>query len=244
VSSSPNFVTSKIIFSFFKLWRASSFEPGDDPKFSVSLLFNKADAQGISALEQQYNTVLQADFDGSLPYGAKPGWLVDGAVRYPSDPFYADKMILNCSQSAERPPQILDMATTPIMDQSKAGSGFDGHALISFYGYQGGSKGISASIHGVMVDSKQHDLGGNSVDAVEGFAQSGFAQSGYAPTHPPVQQPTHPPVQQPPVQQPPQTTQAPPTKPVMLPAANGQTYDQLIAAGWTDAQLIEHKFMA
>lgn len=31
---------------------------------------------------------------------------------------------------------------------------------------------------------------------------------------------------------------------VMLPAANGATYEQLIAAGWTDAQLVQHGMMA
>ena len=30
----------------------------------------------------------------------------------------------------------------------------------------------------------------------------------------------------------------------MLPAAGGATYEQCIAAGWTDALLIEHKMMA
>lgn len=36
-----------------------------------------------------------------------------------------------------------------------------------------------------------------------------------------------------------------PTKPihVMLPAANGVTYEQYIAAGWTEAQLIQHGYM-
>lgn len=33
-----------------------------------------------------------------------------------------------------------------------------------------------------------------------------------------------------------------PTK-VMTPAANGYTYDQMIAAGWTDATLVEHGMM-
>jgi hypothetical protein len=31
---------------------------------------------------------------------------------------------------------------------------------------------------------------------------------------------------------------------VMLPAAQGATYEQCIAMGWTDALLIEHKMMA
>jgi hypothetical protein len=30
----------------------------------------------------------------------------------------------------------------------------------------------------------------------------------------------------------------------MLPAAQGATYEQCIAMGWTDALLIEHKMMA
>lgn len=39
---------------------------------------------------------------------------------------------------------------------------------------------------------------------------------------------------------------APPAAPVrqMLPAANGVTYEQYVAAGWTDAQLVQHGMMA
>jgi len=36
----------------------------------------------------------------------------------------------------------------------------------------------------------------------------------------------------------------PPTGRVMLPAANGQTYDAMIAGGWTDALLVAHGMMA
>ena len=36
---------------------------------------------------------------------------------------------------------------------------------------------------------------------------------------------------------------APPTAPVMTPKANGGTYEQYRAAGWTDAQLREHGMM-
>jgi len=39
---------------------------------------------------------------------------------------------------------------------------------------------------------------------------------------------------------------APPAAPVrvMLPAANGASYEQLLAAGWTDAQMVQHGMMA
>jgi len=38
----------------------------------------------------------------------------------------------------------------------------------------------------------------------------------------------------------------PPAAPVrtMLPAANGATYEAMIAAGWTDAMLVQHGMMA
>lgn len=45
---------------------------------------------------------------------------------------------------------------------------------------------------------------------------------------------------------PPPTPPAPPPAPgrVMLPAANGQTYEAMLAAGWTDALLVQHGMMA
>ena len=56
----------------------------------------------------------------------------------------------------------------------------------------------------------------------------------------------HPPILMTPgVAPPPPVAAAPPPRPahVMLPAANGATYEALIAAGWTDALLVQHGMM-
>ncbi len=237
MSSSKNFVTGVVIFSYFKLWTATPFEAGDEPKFTVSLLIDKTDAQTLKTIKENYDQVLNADFEGTLPYGAKPGYLIDGAVRYPNDPFYEGKWILNCNQNADRPPQVLDENRQPIMDKSQAHSGCIGHALISFYGYQGGSKGIGCSIHGVMITGKGVDLGGGSVDAAAGFADAGIG--GDAPVQPPAQQPAQ--------QQPVPPPNNAPTPPPAKPAPNlkqeyidqGYTYQSFIDSGWTHEQLVE-----
>lgn len=246
MSGSKNIVTGKVIFSFFKLWTPTPFEPGDDPKFSVSLLINKSDTDTIARLKQEYDTVLMADFDGSLPYGAKPGYLVDGLIRYPDNPFYADKFILQCGQSADRPPQILDASRQPIMDRSKAGTGFEGHAIVSFYGYQGGSKGIASTIHGVMVFDKVAELGGETVDAASMFG----AELGDSVTTPA----QHEPENQPPFEgskTPPKPNEAQktppkpsePAKPVMTEKAEGMSYEAWIKNGWTDEGLRSNGYM-
>ena len=220
MSSSENFVTPESMFSYVQLWRAKPYEEGDDPKFTVALVFSKN--QDLSIITNAYNKVLNADFEGVLPYGAKAGGLVDGAVRYPGDPFYADKLILQCSQSEERPPQVVDANNNPIMDKSELYSGVIGHAFISFYGYQGGSKGIGTSIHGVMKMRDGEHMGGGSVDARAGFAGMGGAApapaantGGAAPA---------------------------PTQPVMTDKATS-THEAYVKAGWSDEQLIAEGLM-
>lgn len=259
MSSSAQVVTPESIFSYFKLWTATPFEAGDAPKFSISLVFPKT--TDLSQMQAAYDSVLHADFDGALPYGAKAGGFLDGAVRYPQDPWYADKWILSCSQTEDRPPKILDEQNNPIMDKSQMYSGVIGRALISFYGYQGGSKGIGCSIHGVMKIRDGENMGGGSVDAAAAFAAAGVAP---APSAAIPAQATAPVVTQAPAPTPAPATQAPSPAPtpavatpppvpaqapvaapahVMTPKANGAPYEAFIEQGWTDQQLIDNGMM-
>ena len=249
MSSSQNIVTPISTFSYMNVWTARPFKEGQLPKFSCAFIFSKT--QDVSALLQAYQGVLDEDFGGRLPSAGVPfAWtnpatgletpFVDGARKYPTDPFYADKIILNTSQSDERAPQVLNQANppTPIIDKSDVYSGCTGHGLVSFYGYKGGTGGVSASLHAVLKVADGEPLGAAKVDGAAEFANAfgGTAAPGGAAAAPaPTQTGTAAPAA-------PNAPAAPaPDVPVkaMTPKAMeaGYTYDALVTAGWNDDQM-------
>ena len=247
MSSSDNFVSPLATMSYVNLWQARGFKNTDgtvgDPEFSVTLVIPKT--TDMSVIDAQFNKVLAADFPDGMPYNSRTGKGVnevgaymDGAIRYPNDPFYADKWIMGSSQKEDRfsLDSIMDAQQNPIMDKSQIYSGAIGHALISFYGYQGGSKGIGCSLHGVMKISDGEAMGGGAVDAKAGFASAGV---GGGQTPPPAASQAPPPAasQTPPPQAPPAAPTAPPAY-VMTAKANGATYEQMLEAKWSHEQMV------
>lgn len=121
--------------------------------------------------------------------------------------------------------------------------------LVHAYDFNNKSKGVAFGLDGIMImdatTSKLSVSGGMAPAAVAAaFAQSGaaaaptqVAAAGVATTAPPATTTVPPP---------PNTDfvkNAAGAGHVMLPAANGQTYEQLTAAGWTDDQLIQQAYM-
>ena len=115
--------------------------------------------------------------------------------------------------------------------------------IVHCYGFNNKSKGVAFGLDGIqIVDTTTPKLsvsGGMAPAAVA----AAFAGAGAAPAHvaangaaitAPAAATTTPP---------PNTGFVANAGKVMLPAANGQTYEQLTAAGWTDEQLIQHNYM-
>ena len=232
MSSSLAFVTPEATLSYVNIWKARGFKNADgttgDPKYDTTFIIPKT--ENIDEIMAAYNQVLNTDFPEGLPYGAKPGGLLDGAIRYPADPFYADKWILKAGQDEDRfnHQNVVGSDRQPIMNKSEIYSGAIGRGHVSFYGYFGGSKGIGCSLHGLMKVRDGEALGGDSPDSVAAF--------GGAPT------------QAAPTQAAPATPGAPgvpvtPPAHVMTPKANGATYEAFIKEGWDDQQLIENGYM-
>jgi len=242
MSSSQRLVTPVGRLSYvhiFKPRRAGNAET-DNLKYSIAIIFNKADSAALEPLRKAHQALIDADFDGKLPYGAKGGEpFIDGAVRYPDEPYYADKLILQASQNEDRPPQITMMQDgstlpVPVMSASDVYSGCYGQLLLNCYSYFGGSKGIAWSLQAVNKTADGESLGGGGVSQTE--AANMFANALVGSPAPTASAPAPAPAPAPPA--------APAPKPakVMTDAAEG-TYDAYIAAGWTDADLIANGLM-
>lgn len=227
MSSSARITTPVGRLSYVHIFKPRAYQEGHDPKYSCSIIFNKSDEALLAPIRAAFNQVLQEDFEGTLPYGASGAeYLMDGAVRYPGDAYYADKLILNTSQQAERPPQVVQVIEGQPVPQavtlpSDVYSGCEGKLLINFYGFQGGKKGIACSLQAVCKTADGESLGGTGITTEE--AANAFVNNG-APA---------------PVSAAPAPATGVVTK-TMTAAAAGVTYEDYIAAGWTEQQLIDN----
>ncbi len=122
--------------------------------------------------------------------------------------------------------------------------------LVHCYDFNNKSKGVAFGLDGIMVmdaTTPKLSVGGGMAPAAVAAA---FASGGAAPGHVAANGAK---ITPPPEVAGAATTTPPPNTefvtnaagvaPVMLPAANGQSYEQLIAAGWTDKQLIDNLYM-
>lgn len=236
MANSATFVTPEAILSYVTIFEPKQYKGEGEAKYSCVLIFKKN--QDLSSIKNAFNGVLQDAFDGRLPYGATPvtgSPLVDGAIRYPDDPFYADKWILNTSAKADHPPKIIDQYNRPITNRSEVYSGCIGQAAIHFYSFAGGKSGISCSLVAIKKIADGDPLSSSHVDVHALFGAPVAAPDEHF--APPVATPTAPPV----------APAAPPAAVapahVMTPKAAGMPYEAFIAAGWTAAQLIANGYM-
>jgi len=96
---------------------------------------------------------------------------MDGAVRFPTDPFYADKYILGCSRPEEDgAPKVLLDANTPVIDKGDVYDGCNARMHVNFYAYKGGTGGINSDVYGVMKTGDNERLGNASPDSGSAFA--------------------------------------------------------------------------
>jgi hypothetical protein len=201
----------KGILSFPHLFQARSVNPGDDPKFSCTILIRKDDPQlvNIQAIVAQEKA---AGFPNGFPAKGKC-FLKDGAAEYPNDPKMHNYMIISGGAKVEYKPAVVDSNMQPVMDPSQVVSGDIAWASFNTFVYkQAVNSGVSAGLNAVMITGVLGELGRlDSRKSVEElFSDMGSVVPAPAPA---------------------------PSGPIMTAAAQ-YTYAQYVAAGWTDQQMI------
>lgn len=229
----------------------------------IALLNSQPEVQEVNQIATD---ALNADttFKGRLPQGGC--WPL-----IPVDPAaFEGKLPSHIAFSAKtyRTPQVFDINRQEIAPMIYGPMLYPGaivDVLVSAFAFSNVSKGIALSLDGIMiVDATAPRLPVGGVDAAAAFGGApaggytpppvqpvitGQYVGGYAPppggyTPPPGVTPAPDFLQPPPV---PGQVVPPPTPPVpirqMTPAAKGATYEQMLAAGWNDALLIQHGMM-
>ncbi len=221
----------KGILSYPHLFTPRSVNPGDDPKFSASILLRKDDPQ-VQQIQQIIDTEKANGWPNGFPANGKQ-FMKDGAVQHPDRPEMHSYMIISANAKADSKPHTVDMQMNPVMNQSDAFAGAVVWAALNSFTYnQPVNKGVGCGLNGIMLTGEEGELGRlDGKPTVEGM----FGDIAQGDTAAPATVPS--------------ATSAAPTAPAAPPAhqmtakANGLTREQYHAAGWSDEQLIQHGYM-
>lgn len=237
----------KGILSFPHVFQPRAVNPGDDPKYSASLLIAKNDPQ-LAQVQQIIEQEKANGFPSGFPVNGKI-CLKDCAVEpaYSGDSRFHNYMVISMNNNDK--PLIVDMNLQPLMDPAKVFAGAIVWVSVGIQAYNKPvNKGVGAYINGLMPSGEEGPLGRidgrPTAEQMFGGVATGNTAGAVAPPVGTV------PAGQPPMQPygvpgqvaAPPTMTPPPAAPTlqMTAAANGVTYEAYKQAGWTDDQLIQH----
>lgn len=212
--------TGEVRLSFVHLFQPHANQPGQEAKYSTTILVPKSDTATMQRIYAAINAAIEkgvaSAWKGARPPQPKnPIWDGDG-VRQNGEPFGPEcKGHWVLTASSKQPQQIVDTAMNPVIDQTKVYSGVYGRVNINFFPFDNsGNRGVGAGLGPVQILRDGEPLGGRvSAEQVFGGAPAGV---GYQqPSHLPPQgwqqtaqpqqygQPAQAPAQQPAYGQPP-----------------------------------------
>lgn len=180
--------TGKVRLSYCHIWEPYAQNPGDEAKYSVTILIPKSDTATLNAI---YAEMAAAEQQGvtSKWGGVKPpivkNPLYDGdGVRPSGEPFGDEcKGFMVMTASSKDQPSIVDLQVQPILNRADVYSGCYARVSVNFFAYSAnGNKGIGCGLNAIQKIEDGEALAGR-VSAQEAFGGS----NAYAGA--PVQQP-------------------------------------------------------
>lgn len=180
--------TGEARLSFVHLFQAHANKPGQEPKFSTTILIPKSDTATMqriyAAIESAIQKGVQTAWKGARPPQPKtPIWDGDG-VRQNGEPFGPEckgHWVLTAGSRQQQ--AIVDANMNPIIDQTQVYSGVYARVNINFFPFDNsGNRGVGAGLGPVQILRGGEPLGGR-ISAEQAF--------GGAPAGVGYQQPSH-----------------------------------------------------
>lgn len=178
--------TGKVRLSFVHLFKPYAFQPGQEEKYSTTILVPKSDVatkQSIdSAIAEATERGVKDKWNGVRPPVLNIP-VYDGDGVRPSDgmPFGDEckgHWVFTASAKADYPPEVVDKHVQPILNQSEIYSGVYARVCVNFYPYMfGGKKGIGVGLGPVQKLENGEPLGGGRIAASSAFGQPQIAQA-------------------------------------------------------------------
>jgi len=178
MNNETNVTTGKVRVSYVHLFKPYAYQPGQEEKFSVTVLVPKTDTatkQRIDdAIEAAKQRGISEKWNGQCP-PILPTPIYDGDGVRPSDgmafgPECKGHWVFTASAKADYPPEIVDERCNPIINQSEVYSGMYARVNVNFYPYAfGGKKGVGCGLGPVQKVADGESLGGGAMSAVQAF---------------------------------------------------------------------------
>jgi hypothetical protein len=201
--------TGQVRLSYVHLFQPHASQPGQEPKFSTTILIPKSDVTTMQRIHAAIQSAIQKGVSGVWggarpPQPKTPLWDGDG-VRQNGEPFGPEAKghwVLTASSKQQQ--AVVDANMNPIINQTEVYSGMYGRVNLNFFPFSNsGNRGIGAGLGPVQKLADGEPLGGR-ISAEQAFGGNG-GSAGYVPpaapggweqAAPPQQQYGQPPVQQ------------------------------------------------
>jgi hypothetical protein len=185
MDNSTNVTTGEVRLSFVNLFTPRANQPGQEPKFSTTILIPKNDMATMQRIQAAINAVIQRGVAGAWA-GVKPAQprmpIHDGDGARPNGEAFGPECkghwVLTASSKQQQ--SIVDASMNPIINQAEVYSGMYGRVNINFFAYSNsGNKGIGAGLGPVQKLRDGEALGGR-VSAEQAFGV-GYQQPSHQP---------------------------------------------------------------
>ena len=195
-----NVTTGRARLSYVHLFKPYAYQPGQEEKFSVTVLVPKNDvdtkARIDAAIEAAKQKGINEKWNGQCP-PIVPTPVYDGDGVRPSDgmPFGPEckgHWVFTASAKEDYPPEVVDKMGNPIINHSEVYSGIYGRVNVSFFPYAfGGKKGIGCGLGPVQKLEDGEPLGGSAPTAAQVFGAPQPAQAAQQAYQQPAEQATY-----------------------------------------------------
>lgn len=176
-----NVTTGRVRLSFVHLFKPYAFTPGQEEKYSCTILVPKTDTDTMNRLNAAIEVAKRkgtVDKWGGVMPPVVPTPIYDGDGVKPSDgmPFGPEckgHWVFTASAKADYPPEVVDKHGNPIINQSEIYSGIYGRVNVSFFAYAfGGKKGVGCGLGPVQKLEDGEPLGGSAPTAAQAFGNA------------------------------------------------------------------------
>jgi hypothetical protein len=154
--------TGKVRLSYAHLFEPFAQTPGQEPKFSCTILIPKSDEKTVTAIKKAQLAAKKAKFGDRPPTNLR-NTLHDGdeEADLERNPEYAGHYFMAINSKTR--PGVVDKDVNPIIDSTQVYSGCYALVQMNAYGYDNsGGKGITFGLNHVMKVADGEYLGGRS----------------------------------------------------------------------------------
>lgn len=177
IGEATNVTTGEVRLSFVHLFKPYAFQPGQDEKYSVTVLLPKTDTATKARIDAAIQAAKQKGANGTWngivpPVVPDPIWDGDGVKQdgTPFGPECKNHWVFTARSNPDYPPEVVDQAGNPVINHSDVYSGCYALVNVEFYPYNfNGKKGVGCSLGPVKKMRDGEALGGAAPTAAQAF---------------------------------------------------------------------------